>query len=286
MSKTETKARAGTDLSDGLSPAAEVKTAMAGFVSDLKDFQTDIKSQLQQQEERLTMLDRKSLNPAVRPALSAAPDIEAPHQKAFEAYLRSGDDDALRGLDLEGKAMSSAVAADGGYLVDPQTADTIKNVLEGTSSIRAIANVVNVALDRSDHHAANTRRAGFGKQWAQNGHSRLHCVGRHQHLWNKQDAIAEINAYNGHSLHQRLGQNFIRCPATAEQNIDALYNFFLQAIIKVIVHLLHKFVIVQIGEDNFIFISHLRILRISSGVRAGLRSLCRYEVLLHQQCGM
>lgn len=150
MSKKETKAQGRSADATGQNPAAEVKTALAGFVSDIKEFQDDISTKLQQQEERLTMLDRKSLNPAARPALSAAAGIEAPHQKAFEAYLRSGDDDALRGLDLEGKAMSTAVAADGGYLVDPQTADTIKSVLEGSSSIRAIANVVNVEATSFD----------------------------------------------------------------------------------------------------------------------------------------
>ncbi len=89
----------------------------------------------------MTMLDRKSLM-AGRPALAAAAETEAPHQKAFAAYLRSGDDDGLRGLELEGKAMTTAVAADGGYLVDPQTAATIRGTLSSTASIRAIANVV------------------------------------------------------------------------------------------------------------------------------------------------
>ncbi len=109
------------------------------------------------------MLDRKSLTPAARPALSAAAEIEAPHQKAFEAYLRSGDDDALRGLDMEGKAMSSAVAADGGYLVDPQTAETIQSVLEGTGSIRAIANVVNV---ESTSYDVLIDQSDMGSGWA------------------------------------------------------------------------------------------------------------------------
>jgi len=136
MSKTETKARAGTGASGTESPAADVKTALAGFM-------TDITSRLQKQEERLTMLDRKSTLTR-RPALAAAADAEAPHQKAFADYLRTGEDDALRGLELEGKAMSTAVAADGGYLVDPQTSETIKSVLKSTASIRQIANVVNV----------------------------------------------------------------------------------------------------------------------------------------------
>ena len=61
---------------------------------------------------------------ALRLATACAED--APHQKAFAAYLRSGDDDGLRGLDMEGKALATSIAADGGYLVDPQTADRFK----------------------------------------------------------------------------------------------------------------------------------------------------------------
>jgi HK97 family phage major capsid protein len=151
MSKTETKARAGTGVSDmsanmtsiTTGPATEVKAALAGFMSDLKDFQVEIKTKLQEQEERMTMLDRKSHNFG-RPALSAAQEVDMSHKSAFGTYVRNGDDDALRGLTLEGKAMSSAVNGDGGYLVDPQTAETIKSVLKSTASIRSIANVVNV----------------------------------------------------------------------------------------------------------------------------------------------
>ncbi len=153
MSKTETKALGQSAATDA-TPAAEVKTALAGFMSDINAFHDDISTKLQQQEERLTMLDRKtnftSKSPAARPHLAAAADLEAPHQKAFEAYLRSGDDDGLRGLELDGKAMSTAVAGDGGYLVDPQTADTIQSVLKSTASLRAVANVVNVEATSYD----------------------------------------------------------------------------------------------------------------------------------------
>jgi HK97 family phage major capsid protein len=129
---------------------------MAGFLKELSGFQADVKTALQQQEERLTMLDRKTINYG-RPALSAHAEVDVPHTKAFDAYLRSGDDDGLRGLTLEGKALSTAVAADGGYLIDPRTADTIRSMLISNASIRAIANVVNVEatsfdvlIDRSD----------------------------------------------------------------------------------------------------------------------------------------
>ncbi len=148
MSEKEIKAQGRTGAPSGPgqahAPVAEVKTALAGFVSDIKEFQSEISTKLQQQEERLTMLDRKSQLNAARPHLAAETDLGAPHQKAFEAYVRSGDDDGLRGLELDGKAMSTAVAADGGYLVDPVTADTIKGVLSSAASLRSVANVVNV----------------------------------------------------------------------------------------------------------------------------------------------
>jgi HK97 family phage major capsid protein len=95
------------------------------------------------------MLDRKTISQN-RPPLAAARDSAAPHQKAFNAYLRSGDDDGLRGLELEGKAMSTAVGSDGGYLVDPQTAETVKTVLQSSASIRAVASVVHVEATSYD----------------------------------------------------------------------------------------------------------------------------------------
>jgi len=150
MSNTETKARVATGMSDAAQgPAAELKGALAGFVNDLRAFKAEVKSEIQNQEERLTMLDRKSYTPG-RPALATSADVEAPHQKAFEAYVRSGDDDGLRGLDLDGKSMATSVNGDGGYLVDQQTAETVKSVLKSTASIRQIANVVNVEATSYD----------------------------------------------------------------------------------------------------------------------------------------
>ena len=124
-------------------PAAELKSILNGFADDVRSFRAEVTLKLKQQEERVTMLDRKT-QIAGRPALTAAATAEAPHQKAFAAYLRSGEDDALRGLELEEKALSTAVAADGGFLVDPQTAETIKSVLNSTASLRSIASVVSV----------------------------------------------------------------------------------------------------------------------------------------------
>lgn len=159
---TETKARAGEGLSPAHTPAVEAKAAMTGFLSEFNRFQDEVKSTLKHQEERLTMLNAKTMSYG-RPALSARAEVEAPHQKAFNAYLRSGDDDGLRGLTLEGKAMSTAVAADGGYLVDPQTADRIRSMLFATSSLRSIANVVQVEATSFD---VIVDRSEVGSGWA------------------------------------------------------------------------------------------------------------------------
>jgi HK97 family phage major capsid protein len=155
---TETKARAG----EGLSPVTEAKAAMAGFLKEFSTFQGEVKSTLKHQEERLTMLNAKTMTYG-RPALSARAEVEAPHQKAFNAYLRSGDDDGLRGLTLEGKAMSTAVAADGGYLVDPQTSERIQSMLMSTASLRSLANVVQVEATSFD---VIVDRSEVGSGWA------------------------------------------------------------------------------------------------------------------------
>lgn len=145
-----------------LTPAEDVRRAVTGFVAQFKGFQAEIETKLQQTEERMTMLDRKTMT-AARTPLAGATDAGAPHQKAFNAYVRSGDDDALRGLELEGKALSAAVNSDGGYLVDPQTSDIVKSVLNTTASIRAIASVVNVEATSYDVLVDHT---DVGAGWA------------------------------------------------------------------------------------------------------------------------
>lgn len=159
---TETKARAGEGMSPAQTPAAEAKAAMTGFLNEFNRFQDEVKSTLKHQEERLTMLNAKTTAYG-RPALSGRAEVEAPHQKAFNAYLRTGDDDGLRGLTLEGKAMSTAVAADGGYLVDPQTSERIQSMLLSTSSLRSIANVVQVEATSFD---VIVDRTEVGSGWA------------------------------------------------------------------------------------------------------------------------
>ena len=81
MSRTETKGP-GLDVS----PAEEVRQAVTGFVREFKGFQAEITTKLQQTEERMTMLDRKSTT-MMRPPLAGATDAGAPHQKAFRVSV-------------------------------------------------------------------------------------------------------------------------------------------------------------------------------------------------------
>ncbi len=133
-------------VADGL----ELKTAMQGVAQDFDAFQAEITRKLSQTEERLTMLDRKTAFTPARPVLSQADAGEMLHHKAFDAYLRRGDENPMRGLEIETKGLNTLEPVDGGYLVDPQTAETIKSTLSATASIRAIASVVQVESSSFD----------------------------------------------------------------------------------------------------------------------------------------
>jgi HK97 family phage major capsid protein len=153
---------AGTDCPQP-APSPEVKSLMQGLTEDLTAFQATITAKLQQQEERLTMLDRKTAHTPARPVLSTANTHDGLHLKAFDAYLRSGDDSPLRGLDLEAKALSTQINSDGGFLVDPETSATIRGVLHATASIRAIASVVTV---ESTSYDVLVDHSEVGSGWA------------------------------------------------------------------------------------------------------------------------
>ena len=47
-----------------------------------------------------------------------------------------------------------------------------------------LADVVDVALDRADHHLADLGGAGLGQERPQDDHPGLHGIGRHQHFRN------------------------------------------------------------------------------------------------------
>ncbi len=159
---TETKSSGGAHVPMAQDATAEVKSALAGFLNEFSQFQDDMTTKIAKQEERISMLNTKTMT-HLRPALSASVDEGAPHKKAMSAYLRSGDDDGLRGLELEGKALNTAVNAEGGFLVDPQTAEQIQGVLRSSSSLRSVANVVNVEASSFDVLVDHT---DVGAGWA------------------------------------------------------------------------------------------------------------------------
>ncbi|MGY6549266.1 MAG: phage major capsid protein [Roseinatronobacter sp.] len=139
---------AGT--ADAGAEGLEIKTALLGFTQEFDAFQAEITRKLSQTEERLTMLDRKTALAPARPVLMSSDTGDTLHHKAFDVYLRRGDDSPMRGLEIEAKGLNTLQAADGGFLVDPQTADTIRSTLAATASIRAIATVVTVEATSFD----------------------------------------------------------------------------------------------------------------------------------------
>ena len=96
-------------------------------------------------DEHKRVLDGLALKKA-RPALGGSGEGSpeaAEHKAAFSAYMRRGDESALRAM--EGKAMSVGSAADGGYLVPPETDTEIGLRLSAASPIRALATVRQVS---------------------------------------------------------------------------------------------------------------------------------------------
>ena len=143
-----------TDIPVGM----EVKTALTELVDDFSTVKAHMKSQILEQEKRLKMIEQNTPN---RPTLSAKTDTQSIEKKAFNAYLRNGDESYMRGEHLEEKAGATRLhVADntsGGYLIATEASDKINSVLRNAASIRAIANVVQiesatyeVLVDRND----------------------------------------------------------------------------------------------------------------------------------------
>src|SRR5690606_39812484 len=80
-----------------------------------------------------------------------------------------------------------------------------------------LADIVNVALDRADHHAAHLRRVGFCKQRAQQAHPALHRVGREQHLRDEKDRSEE----------RRVGKEYRSLKTSNNKNLYIIYCIYL-----------------------------------------------------------
>ncbi len=136
-----------TETDQKAAAVAEAKSAAAEFLKGFHSFKDDMSKRMNDMTTRIEGLDRKS---ARRPALEARAEQALPHQKAFAAYVRRGQEDELKSLDIETKGLNSAVAAEGGYLIDPRTAEQIETVLRSGASIRALSRVVQVEAGSYD----------------------------------------------------------------------------------------------------------------------------------------
>ena len=127
----------------------EAKSAATEFLSTFRSFKQDMSKCMTEMGQRIDAIDRKNTE-LRRPSLSTGAVEDLPHKKAVASYVRTGDEDALRALEVEAKGLNTQVAAEGGFLIDPQTADTIDTVLRSGASVRAISRVVHVEASAYD----------------------------------------------------------------------------------------------------------------------------------------
>jgi HK97 family phage major capsid protein len=174
----------------GAKLAPEVKAAPDTVTSTFAEFMTAFEAFKEANDERLGEIEEKlssdvvtrdkveRINKAIddqsrlidelvlkkrRPPLARAGRDEtglAEHKAAFEAYVRRGDDQALR--DLDQKALSAGVSGDGGYLVPPQVDEEIGRRLRVISPIRSLAMVRQVSGSVLKKPFAAT---GFASGW-------------------------------------------------------------------------------------------------------------------------
>ena len=86
-------------------------------------------------------------------------------------------------------------------------------------------------------------RAGLGEERPQDRHAGLHRVRREQDLGHEQDAVAEVDPDDAHALDQRVVEDLVRAPATAEQDVRPLHDLGRHAVVQVVVHLLDQLVV-------------------------------------------
>jgi HK97 family phage major capsid protein len=116
--------------------------------------------QLDLQQRRLDDLALKSQRPHLGASEARAPTHgDLARKAAFESYVRRG---ATAGLELEEKALSIGVNADGGYLVPAETEAAVNMALKAISPIRAIASIRQVSTAVYKKPFSTN---GFGTGW-------------------------------------------------------------------------------------------------------------------------
>ncbi len=155
---------------------ADINSAFEGFMRGFEQFKEENDRRLSDIEtrgaadpltiEKLGRLDRmmddlshKSMRPQIGGAAIASSAVL--HVKAqFDGYVRRGD--AMRSMNVEGKALAAGTGADGGYLVPPETEAAVNRALKAISPIRAIASVRQVSGNVYKKPFATT---GVGTGW-------------------------------------------------------------------------------------------------------------------------
>ncbi|MFC4626096.1 phage major capsid protein [Daeguia caeni] len=94
-------------------------------------------------DEQKAVLDQYVLKNARPPLGQASPRVNVEHKQAFSGYIRRGDEQALRNLEM--KAHSYGSGPDGGYLVPAELETEIGRRLAALSPIRAISTVRQVS---------------------------------------------------------------------------------------------------------------------------------------------
>ena len=99
------------------------------------------------------------------------------------------------------------------------------------------------------------------KQRTQNEHAALHGVCSQQYFGDEQNAVAEVDTDDAHAFNQCLGQDIVWCPAAFQQDMYGFLDFLLQAIIKIVMHLQHKILVTEFGQDDFV-VGHMAALSV------------------------
>lgn len=121
------------EVNDKRLASIESGKGTADFEAQLAKINAEFDSSKKAMDEAMVKMNRPQKGDDVDPA-------KAEHTKAFSKFMRKGDDNGLR--EIEQKAYSIGVAADGGFALPEEIDRAILNRLVDISPVRQIANVV------------------------------------------------------------------------------------------------------------------------------------------------
>lgn len=104
-----------------------------------------INNALDNYKSRLGSIETAMSRPAIEGYDKAFSPVNNEHRKAFNEYLRKGNE--LELAQLETKSLSTDNDPDGGYLVTPTISDKIITLIHETSPMRNIASVETISTD-------------------------------------------------------------------------------------------------------------------------------------------